>query len=517
MNCVWLKLTLLDDVVVSERSATVGGHRTLDYLPGSVLLGAVAARSYRELDEEAAFRIFHSGRVRFGAACPVDDADRGGVTIPTPLSLHVEKNGSDTALINRALPPNATADTRADKPQLKLAPTGFRDASLSIVGVSRRTTMRTAVGLDGRARDGHLYTLSAIERGAQFLARVDADLADDLRCVRALDGQVIRVGKARSAEFGGVKVEVLSEEPPQKAYAEEEGDARDLRILALSDLVLRSEEGMPTFTPTPKHFGLPADWSWAPEQSFARVRTWSPFNSTRARPDLERQALVAGTVLAFRGSSPVSLASVRAHVARGVGDARAEGLGRVLVQPVILSGRNLRVETRDAHHPPAQEAPKSQPVAASELSSWLEAQFAERTQREAAWEAAMRIAGEFANSNARLPRAQWGELRSQAKQWAPMRPDVFVGNLREFLLEAQVAPARGEQRTGNARKGEKRWGQKVRIGGERQALGKWLVERINEELSRGAAAVAPGALLELVAIHAPRMQAARALPEETNR
>src|SRR5579885_854668 len=61
-----LRLTLLDDVALSERAASAGPHLGLDYIPGATLLGAAARRLYDSLSRDDAFLAFHSGKVRFG-------------------------------------------------------------------------------------------------------------------------------------------------------------------------------------------------------------------------------------------------------------------------------------------------------------------------------------------------------------------------------------------------------------------------------------------------------------------
>ena len=40
MNILHFRADLKADVIFSERSATTGGHTTLDYIPGAALLGA---------------------------------------------------------------------------------------------------------------------------------------------------------------------------------------------------------------------------------------------------------------------------------------------------------------------------------------------------------------------------------------------------------------------------------------------------------------------------------------------
>jgi len=379
VTSLWLRLELLDDVAVSQSSATVGGHRSLDFLPGAALLGAVARRTYKALDEVTAIRLFHAGKLRFGPGLP--EAADGGCTVPSPLSLHERKDGGDGELLNLAV------SERPAGLQYRQVRNGFRDGELGAVMVGRRGSMRTSVTREGRAREGFLFTVNAISRGAVFLSRVDADDAQDLACVAALDGQVIRLGKSRSAEFGGVRVQVLTQPPPEGAWQCEEGRVSTLRILAVSDVALRSEVGAPTFEPTPAHLGLPGSWRWDVARSFLRTRSWSPFNAYRGRPDLERQVLSAGSVLVFTGDEAVDLSDIRARLAPGVGEGRAEGLGQVLVNPVILS---------NARRTPAQvdnaEAARHAPAPTGELARWVGQQHQQREAVDAAWFAAMELA-----------------------------------------------------------------------------------------------------------------------------
>ena len=71
MKKKYFEVELLSDVVITERSATEGGHRSLDYLPGSVFLGVAAKRMYDDLSKDESYSLFHSGKMRFGNAYPV--------------------------------------------------------------------------------------------------------------------------------------------------------------------------------------------------------------------------------------------------------------------------------------------------------------------------------------------------------------------------------------------------------------------------------------------------------------
>ena len=63
-------ITLQQHLIISQQAATAGAHHSHDYIPGSVLLGLAASRLYAQLDEDAAWTLFHSGLVRFGDALP---------------------------------------------------------------------------------------------------------------------------------------------------------------------------------------------------------------------------------------------------------------------------------------------------------------------------------------------------------------------------------------------------------------------------------------------------------------
>jgi len=89
-----LILELHEDVVFSARSATLGGHRSLDYIPGAALYGVSASKLYDSLGRYA-FTVFHSGKVRFGNGYPL--APNGEVGFPVPFSWYSVKGETQTS------------------------------------------------------------------------------------------------------------------------------------------------------------------------------------------------------------------------------------------------------------------------------------------------------------------------------------------------------------------------------------------------------------------------------------
>ena len=83
------EVTLKDNVIISQSSATIGQHQSLDYIPGSVFLGIAAARLYSDFDkDQIAWDVFHSGQVRFGNATLAANGER---SMPVPMAFHTRK------------------------------------------------------------------------------------------------------------------------------------------------------------------------------------------------------------------------------------------------------------------------------------------------------------------------------------------------------------------------------------------------------------------------------------------
>ncbi len=57
------EIVLTQPLIISQQAASAGAHQSLDYIPGSVLLGLVASRLYARLDADSAWTVFHSGRI----------------------------------------------------------------------------------------------------------------------------------------------------------------------------------------------------------------------------------------------------------------------------------------------------------------------------------------------------------------------------------------------------------------------------------------------------------------------
>jgi hypothetical protein len=435
-----LTLTLIDDVVLSQRPATEGGHESLDFIPGAALLGAVAARLYRHCSRDDAYLLFHSCAVRFGDAAPLADDHP---CWPMPLRWHYAKGeeprGEDHRLTAEQVGDPRTLQDGGGSVQPKQLRDGFVRNDGLVVQPSRSLRMKTAIDpKTGRIAESQLFGYESISAGQRFATRIEADPG----VPAALWEQVARVfekptqlllGRSRSAEYGRVRAE-RSHAPialPATAPASDR-----LTLWCLTDLALLDDWGQPTLDPTPGHFGL-GRGALDADGTFLRFRRFAPWNAHRNAYDLQRQVIRRGSIIAFVGIDPPLTDDERCRIDAGVGLHREQGLGRVCIDPILLAGaRPSFAEPIKPAKPGEQEtaAPPDEP-----LIRWLERQQSGSESRSAAeveakaqskaLAACYRLARTFTGVPEHVPvgpsPAQWGSVYEAART-AINRADLFA-------------------------------------------------------------------------------------------
>lgn len=443
-----LLLTLREDCVFSERSATEGGHRGLNFVPGASILGAFAARLYPDtrLSPEDKFWLFHSGRVRFGNGLPVSDAGERGW--PMPFCWHHDKGarwliGKDQIDQDAVFHPAPNDGNRNVQPEQLRG--DFVTETGKLLKPEKSLRLKTAIDpATARAREGALFGYDALRAGQRFVARIAADDTVEGRLYSALRAAVpspMPLGRSRSAEYGLVDVEIEDLAVKADARIMQAGgwtDAEDLAIgqtrIALwliSDLVATDDLGQPTLLPKPRWLGLP-DGELNTARSFLRSRRYSPWNAHRGGPDLERQVLCQGSLLVFDLHAPLQ-ENHRKRLAAGLGLHRETGLGQVWLNPALL-GKPGHSVPAFAADPPEDCVPAIVPAndkaPASDLLTWLTATRKQSTGRDAAADKAREIASRYpallrsarrlqglpATAEVGPSHSQWGAVLAMAKR-----------------------------------------------------------------------------------------------------
>lgn len=332
-------LTLLEEVIISQRATTQGGHSSLDYLPGANLLGAVAAQLYNTLSKKLAYTIFHSGQVRFGNALPLSKSNK--LSYPMPLCWHQQKTG-EAGIKNGQLQAdnilNYQLDTYPEATQPVQLPNGYIALDGSVTQASRQLRIKTLIDpKTGRASNGQRFGYISLAQGMRFGLTISADDEVAAEVFEQIVEQVqgtLRLGRSRYAEYG--HVEIKRSDWIEDQIKPAELNTNNLTLWLLSDLALIDEWGQPTLLPTTEHFGLP-NGKLVLEKSFIRSRNYSPFNGHYGRRELERNVLSMGSVLYFELEAATNIEPLIKKLQQGVGLYRQAGLGQVWLNPALLS------------------------------------------------------------------------------------------------------------------------------------------------------------------------------------
>ncbi len=159
MNTQHFNIQLKQPLIVSQQAATAGQHQSLDYIPGSAILGMVASQLYAQLTPEEALQVFHSGAVRFSDALPVH---QGQTAYPVPLCWHHSK-GTDYHRKDCLDPKEIYDVSRKDRAQLAgKQPVQLRQFYVTEQGrrwqPNKVQTLKTAIDADkNSAADGQLF------------------------------------------------------------------------------------------------------------------------------------------------------------------------------------------------------------------------------------------------------------------------------------------------------------------------------------------------------------------------
>ncbi len=402
-----LLIELVDPLITTASSATATVPEALPFIPGAMLLGAAAAAGYGGgMAQETAFALFHSGRVRFDDALPVDNSGRVG--LPAPFSLHFPKGTHP--LEGDVLKDFSAAEPLPGYEQLRdrALAAGPAEVTVRIGG-----TMRTAIDpATGRAADSQLFGYQFLKPGQRFWAGIEAEdqasLDAAMECLLG-KGQVeaeLILGRARSGEFGRVRLSRC--EAPEMSPGST-GSPTTRWLWLLSDLWATGPKGLPTLRPDSAFFGGGnIDWS----RSFTRSRRYSPFNAKWQARAPERVLIQRGSVIVIQ-NSPLAPGLWR------LGLGQEQGLGRMLVldQPpleMLKASDAAMPELSALHEPDSRENADSD--APPPLITWLKRQANvvnidvsdDLKKLKGHYETAERIHGERVGPTP----SQWGSIRS---------------------------------------------------------------------------------------------------------
>ncbi|MEM6767955.1 MAG: hypothetical protein AAF655_23680 [Bacteroidota bacterium] len=326
MKKLTFRCTLLSDLVISSSGATEGFKQSLDYIPGAKFLGIVAKDRYDMEQAQQTLDLFHNGCVRFGDAHPLVN---GKITYRPPLSWYYPKsNGYQDQIYLYHL----IGDPEEQLVQVRR---GYITEQLEKLFVDQTFSLKSAYDAEKRrAKDKQIFGYSSLIKDSQwgFEVEIEDNQYEDF-IINSLTGKH-RIGKSSSAQYGLIQIDYLKDVAYSDASSEGENEEQKrLFIYAASNLCFYDKLGNNTLEPTLEDLHLPKDASINWKLSQIRTRKYPTWNKKRNSRNADRYVIEKGSVLVVDATdSSLNLAQSSAVI----GSHRAEGMGRVLLNPVFL-------------------------------------------------------------------------------------------------------------------------------------------------------------------------------------
>lgn len=328
MKTYHFECTLLSEVIISSSAATEGQNRSLDYLPGSKFMGIVASQLYGN-DELDTWRVFHSGKVKFGNAYLLN-------TIPVPFDWFKPKGSSSKIYLNHQLSQAEREEMRTEGVQLKQVRNGSLDlASSTIISISQDFRLKSAYDAEKRkSKDEQMYGYFSLPQNSRWNFTV-TDLTSEYQdfIVKYLSG-LKRIGRSKTAEYGLVNIKFL-----KTTDVEETSKVTgDFLVYAKSDICCIDDAGDYTTTPDGESLlqlkGVQIDWA----KSQVRTKIIQNWNGKRGARDIDRTVIEKGSVFYISNSGEKTVGNF-------CGVNQTEGYGSVLINPDFLKEKEISDRT----------------------------------------------------------------------------------------------------------------------------------------------------------------------------
>ena len=344
MRTLRYRITLEQPVIVSSLEGDPNSSATHDFIPGTVLRGAIIWAYLRrngatDLDatDPMVQRVFFGRTTRYLNGYIVD-AD-GKRTLPTPLSWRIRKNTLEPIFDLAMIEPE---DDMSERPKGSFCAPDRLEAIL----VRAQTELAIHVARDravGRPvkGSGAVFRYEALSPGQVFEAAVICGEDADADVIRDLLSGESHLGKSRTAGYGRVTWGLV--EDSEQWQEVPEVDDRILpvtpdstaTITFLSDALIRNEYGQSCAdarsiaAATAEALGL----AQAPmvDKAFVRMRWIGGFNRKWGLPTQQEAAVMMGSVIQLRFRESVDADRLLALEERGLGERVSGGFGRLAI------------------------------------------------------------------------------------------------------------------------------------------------------------------------------------------
>ena len=326
------KCKLLSDVILNQKASSEGPNTTLDFIPGSSILGIAAASIYDDesISQETKWTLFHSGKVRFGDAHPSKDSIRA-LRVPASVFYPKMKSVTEEAYIHHLVKDLSAQEIR--EKQLKQCRAGFytfTENEAKKIDAENSYAIKSAHDKDARtSKESQMYGYQSLGAGLDMLFTVEIEDGDD-NIVALIEKVLIgkkRVGRSRSAQYGLIEIEKADVSTTISCSTSQDNI---VTVYADGRLIFLNKDGVPTLQPEADDLGI-ADGKILWDKSQIRTFCYAPYNYKRRCFDTDRCGIEKGSVFVIETSDKKDGSSY-------VGSYNNEGFGAVIYNPAFLDG-----------------------------------------------------------------------------------------------------------------------------------------------------------------------------------
>lgn len=437
-------------LIITDGSSEGMVHKCLGYVPGNMLLGAMAARWLathpQGADTTPEFAdLFLNGTVCWGHATPACDG-RPCLPVP-PCLIHAKEYGglplygSDSSerepMVFNSLrePPQDAVPRNEDEEKwkhvrekhlkCKRLTAEFLDAqSCNVPSLQRQFAMHVSLDPAARRAAEHLlFGYEALMQGTRLCATITCPEALADKVVALLQGGTLHVGHARSAGYGALRLlgkpEILA-------------GNKDIRVAAGEHVLYLESSYFPAQSWLAPLQGLQAELTAAlgpvtidPRGIYARTRRLESFHGLWRLPRGTRTGFAGGSVLRFAceksGTLPPAL-----------GGWQQEGYGRVRIDPDFL--QPLRIKPQNTFRDEAAKAPAPTATASPLLRIWRQrslTRLAQEQGTDAVWTG--NIWDGFFQDVSRASRPSQSQRGNIRQMLTSVLPGKWAGDFEEML------------------------------------------------------------------------------------
>jgi len=371
------RITLCEPVILTALEGDPNQSVSLNYIPGSVLRGAIIGKYMHENNlktlnaaDEKVRKLFFEETTRYLNGYPVDRL--GKRTLSVPLSWHQDKQAVAEQDENSYAPIyDFAVDDHPDEidhaVSVKVTFFSMDEDEVRLVSPIRRLSIHTARNrrygraiktLDTMAEPlGAVYRYEALEADQTFEALILCDSDEDaeflmelLKVEKDKKSEVYFLGGSRSAGYGRVKIQdvKLVNKDWREAGGKLKNAGNQLVVMFLSDVLLRDENGQYTADPivVTNILKRKLNLELNQEKVFMNTKIVGGFNRKWGLPLPQSLATGMGSVFIYSIKDPrrLDLNKLRELEEEGIGERRIDGFGRLAFN--CLEKSKLSVEEK---------------------------------------------------------------------------------------------------------------------------------------------------------------------------